>query len=414
MKSEEVKRELASLMEKYLKYLRENNGGIASMDWFYDVLRGSHSDVCGGDGKLAGVFCNFVPEELFLAAGVRVVRLCGGFQGTILTAEEVLPRNFCPLLKSTLGFFMLGGGPFEASDVLVLPTTCDGKKKLSEVLAEGREVWVLEVPHSRESEDSRLLFLKELHRLRGRVERLSGRRITRSALAEAVELVNEKRRLVRRLYELRKRPRVPIWGSDALVVTNAWFYADPREYIKRLGALCDELERRDGLSEEGDPRIMITGSPVIMPTWKLPVLIEESGGVIVTDDICSGSKGYWDAVAPQGRSMDELMIALADKYLMNTCACFVPNTARRRRVLGFIEDFRVDGVVYYIIQGCYLNSIEKRQIEIELARRDIPLLTIETDYSQEDIEQIRTRVEAFLEMIAGRKRAARAREGGGG
>ncbi len=154
------------------------------------------------------------------------------------------------------------------------------------------------------------------------------------------------------------------------------------------------------------PRILITGSPLVAPTWKIPVLIEESGGVVVTDDLCTGTKGYWDPVEKSFFSSDQL-ISIADRYLMNTCACFTPNTARSVRLKQFSQDWKIDGMVYHVSQACHTYGMEQRNINREFDAMDIPVLNIETDFSQEDVEQIRTRIEAFLELIVSKKRRAR-------
>jgi hypothetical protein len=151
---------------------------------------------------------------------------------------------------------------------------------------------------------------------------------------------------------------------------------------------------------------MITGSPTVFPTWKIPVLLEESGGVIVMDDICTGSKELWDPTEPAYWTMNDMLIAIADKYLMNTCACFTPNLVRAERVVQFVKDYQVNGVIYHVLQACHIYGMEELRIEKALDKINIPLLSIETDFSQEDVEQIRTRVEAFLEMVSLRKTAS--------
>ena len=387
------------------------NPGIEGMKYFYDLARGLYTHrvkelrAAREEGKkIVGVFCNFVPEELVLAAGAVPVRLCSGCQEPIATAEEVLPRNFCPAIKSSLGMLMNGSPHFELADVLITPTTCDGKKKMAEVLAEHKPTWVMEVPHTTVTQQARELWLAEMRNLKKNLEEFTGNRITKKGLRAAIELTNRRRALIRRLYEVRKRPLVPIWGRDALLATNLWFHDDPQRWAKNMELLCDEVERRtEGVGKPDSPRILLTGSPVILPTWKLPRLIEESGGILVSDEICTGAKVVWDPVYVVDWSMDEMIMGLADRYLMNSCACFTPNRARIERLLQFVQQFNVTGVVYHVLMGCYIYSIEGRHIEKSLMEKGTPMLTIETDYSTEDVEQIRTRIEAFLEMIQGQR-----------
>jgi hypothetical protein len=190
-----------------------------------------------------------------------------------------------------------------------------------------------------------------------------------------------------------------------MLVLNLSLFDDTKRWTDRTEELCNELENHKPICDISTPRIMITGSPTVFPTWKIPVLLEESGGVIVMDDICTGSKELWDPIETAHWTMNDMLIAMADKYLMNTCACFTPNLVRRDRIIQFTEDFKIDGVLYHVLQACHIYGMEEQRIEKALDEKNIPMLSIETDYSQEDVEQIRTRVEAFLEMVSIRKSA---------
>jgi benzoyl-CoA reductase/2-hydroxyglutaryl-CoA dehydratase subunit BcrC/BadD/HgdB len=404
-------REVASRIAEEVDSMAAGNPGIAGMKYFYDLARGLYTTrvdelraARASGRKLVGVFCNFVPEELVLAAGAIPVRLCSGCQEPIATAEEVLPRNFCPAIKSSLGMLMAGSPHFSLADVLITPTTCDGKKKMAEVLAEHKPTWVLEVPHTTVTQPARELWLSEIRNLKKNLEEFTGNRITKKALRAAIELTNRRRALIRRLYEVRKRENVPIWGRDVLLATNLWFHDDPERWIRHMELLCDEVEaKKEGVRDANAPRVLLTGSPVILPTWKIPRLIEESGAILVADEICTGAKVVWDPVYVVDWSMDEMILSLADRYLMNSCACFTPNRARIERLLQFVKDFKISGVLNHVLMGCYIYAIEGRHVEKSLMEQGTPMLTIETDYSTEDVEQIRTRIEAFIEMIQGQR-----------
>ncbi|MGA1793354.1 MAG: double-cubane-cluster-containing anaerobic reductase [Thermoplasmatota archaeon] len=402
-------------MRSLITYLRERNRSVRSMEYFYDLadnLFHKRADELkefrSKGGKVVGVLCNFVPEELILAAGAVPVRLAFGFSDTILTAEEYMPRNFCPLLKSSFGSFLQSNPIFDACDVVVIPTSCDGKKKLGEVLAPHKPVWMLEVPHCTNTSQGRELWLKEMRLLARKLTKLTGRRITRNRLSRSITIVNRKRAMVHRLYEARKE-NVSIWGRDALLVTALSYFDDIGRWTDRTEELCREIESKPTIIRPDTPRILITGSPLVAPTWKVPNIIEESGGIVVSDDICTGTKGYWDPVERNFFTSDHL-VSVADRYLMNTCACFTPNTAREVRLRQFIEDWNVDGVVYHVSQACHTYGMEQHKINLEMEKLDKPVLNIETDFSQEDVEQIRTRIEAFLELITTKKRREAAAE----
>lgn len=403
---------LVSQLAEKVNELSASNKTVKSMEYFYDFTKMMYTyraDEIAKEKekgrKVIGSFCNFVPEELIFASGAIPLRHCAGFQDTILPAEEILPRNFCPLIKSALGFSISGDPLYEQSDVVVVPTTCDGKKKYCEIIGEDKATWVIEVPHTTETPQARELWLTEIKLLKKNLEKLTGNKITSRSLKNAIEFTNKKRSLIRRLYEVRKRSSPPIWGRDALLVTSISHFDDQERWVNKMEELCQELEATEkGVCPESAPRILLTGSPVFMPTWKVPMLIEDSGGIIVCDDICTGSKGFWDPIETPHWTMEDMLLSLADRYLMNTCACFTPNTARLIRLQGFMEDFNVQGVFYHVLQACHIYGVEARRIENALKAQGIPMLEIETDYSQEDVEQIRTRVEAFLEMIVSRRK----------
>jgi benzoyl-CoA reductase/2-hydroxyglutaryl-CoA dehydratase subunit BcrC/BadD/HgdB len=403
---------LISQLAAKVDELAEANKTVRSMDYFYDFAKMMYTwrveEIAAEKEKgkrVIGSFCNFVPEELIIAAGAIPLRHCAGFQDTILPAEEILPRNFCPLIKSALGFSLTGNPLHELTDVIVVPTTCDGKKKYCEIIAGDKETWVMEVPHTTETPQARELWLKEIKLMKKNLEKLTGNRITRQSLKKAIILSNKKRSLIRRLYEVRKRNPPTIWGRDALLVTSISHFDNPNRWIDKTEELCSEIEGSEkGVCSESAPRILVTGSPIFMPTWKIPMIIEESGGIIVSDDICTGSKGFWDPIEVPYWTKENMLLSIADRYLMNTCACFTPNLARQIRLQGFVKDFNVQGVFYHILQACHIYGVEAKGIETALKTDGIPMLTIETDYSQEDVEQIRTRVEAFLEMIVSRRK----------
>ena len=398
-------------LDKAVEELRKNNPGIRTMEYFYRQATGLNTtridelrQFKAQGGKVVGVLCNFVPEELVLASGAVPISLNAGFGDSILPAEEVIPRNFCPLLKSSYGFMLMNSPYLELVDAVIIPTSCDGKKKIGEMIAEKAQVWIMEVPSTTGTPLSRKLWLDQMRFLKERLEGLTGTRITSRRLKKSIDISNRRRGAVHRLYELRKRPDPPIHGRDALLVTTLAFIDEPTRWLRMTEQLLGELEQRPGVSGSLPLRILVTGSPVVFPTWKIPMLIEDSGGIIVMDDICTGTKGLWDNAEPMGRATDDLLLSLADRTLMNTCACFTPNSARASRLMRWVDEWHIDGVIYHCVTACHTYGMERARIENALKERKMPVLFIETDFSQEDVEQIRTRLEAFLEMLQSKRR----------
>lgn len=392
-------------IESLVDSLRKRNGGIAALDYFYDFskrLFSGYLDEQKSTGvKLVGTLCNFVPDELILAAGAIPIRLCSGFRSTVQRAEQIMPANFCPMIKSSYGMFLEDGATFKTADIVVIPTTCDGKKKMAELIADTKPTWLIEVPHTTETSAARELWLKSIVTLKKELQKLTGTKITSTSLRKSIELCNSKRAAIRQLYELRKKKEIPIWGRDVLLVTNISFYDDCRRYTEQVHALCNELEQRQNAVSTEAQRVLLTGSPVLLPALKIANVIEDSNLVIVADDLCTGSKVFHDPVMPRHWNMDDMLIALADKYLMNTCACFTPNNARSIRLQQMAKDYDVKGLVYYILQACHTYNIECWNIQKVFKSMSIPTLKIETDYGDQDVGQLKVRMEAFSEMLQG-------------
>ncbi len=353
--------------------------------------------------KVVGTFCVFVPEEIIVAADGVCVGLCAGAEAGMDKAEEVLPRNTCALIKSFMGFKMAGLCPYiESSDLVVGETTCDGKKKAYEALSDICPTYVMEVPHMKEERD-RVMWRSEIERFIKKMEELSGKKITAEKLAAGIKLVNDKRRVLQRLNRLRKSLPVPISGRDALLINQISFYDDPPRFIQKMNELCDEIEGRisrgEGVAAKDTPRLMLAGCPMAVPNWKMPFVIESSGAVIVGEESCIGTRNTRDLVDESGSTLDGMIDAIADRYMKIDCACFTPNHERLEHIVEMAKDLEVDGVIHYALQFCAPYTSEAFKVEKALKDAGVPMLKIETDYSMEDMQVLKTRVEAFIEII---------------
>ena len=354
-------------------------------------------------GKVVATYCVFVPEEIVWAADAIPVGLCAGTQFSVPIAEEILPRNTCALIKSSFGFKLGRLCPYvQTSHLIVGETTCDGKKKMFEILGQYQPVYVMEVPNKK-TRLSMELWIGEVVAFKDVIEKLTGNKVTSAKLSQATSLVNERRRALQRLYDLRKVRPVPISGKDALLVTQVSFYDDVTRCIKQVTALCDELDSRvaarNGVAPDNAPRILISGSPMAIPNWKLHHILETSGAVVVCEESCTGTRFFTDLVPENGGTVEEQLRAIAERYMQIHCACFTPNDERLDDIVRLAREYQVDGVVHYNLQFCHTYANEAVKVEEVLAKEGIPLLRIETDYSDEDAGQLRTRIDAFLEMI---------------
>lgn len=353
--------------------------------------------------KVFGTFCIFVPDEIVFAADGIATGLCGGSQFWVPGGEKVLPKGTCPLIKASVGARIDRTCPFfMIADMFVGETTCDGKKKAYEVLAGEAPVYVMDMPQMKRDRDV-AKWADELRDFKDMVEEFTGNEVTAEKLAAAIKLINDKRRALARVFEARKADPVPISGRDALLMTQIAFYDDPARCAEMANKLADELEGRiaDGVGvfPAGTKRIMVTGTPMAIPNWKLHQIIETSGAAVVVEECCTGTR-YFEHLVDEGQdTLDGLIDALAARYMKNNCACFTPNPGRIDDIVRLAEEYKVDGVIDVNLMFCTLYDVEGRSVEAALAERGIPVLGIETDYTDNDAEQLRTRIGAFIEML---------------
>lgn len=354
---------------------------------------------------VVGTFCVFVPEELVLAAGGVCVGLCGGSQGSIPDAETVLPRNICPMVKSAYGFKVGKICPyFQSVDFVYGETTCDAKKKTWEILDREVPTHVMEIPQMKRERD-RVLWLGEVKDFKKKMEDVSGRPITSAAVADATRIMNDKRRALQRLNRLRAHIPSPISGKDALLIEQIAFYDEPVRFTRNLNELCDELDQRvergEGVVPDEAPRVLVSGTPMALPNWKVHNLIENAGGVVVNEESCIGTRYFKDLMDEKNGSMDAQLEALTDRYMKIDCSCFTPNNERVDQVMKEFRESKAQGIIHYCLQFCHTYNIEAIKIREACEKEKIPFLSIESDYSPEDIGQNQTRIEAFLEQVRG-------------
>lgn len=386
----------------------------AAMQYFYDLFRRvyCHGEALPHSGKLVGTTCIQAPEELIYAFGATPVRLCNGSYHYDQKGADFMPAKSCAMVKATLGMLSSEtvipkiGKP----DLIVNPSTCDQKKKSGGMIeGMGYSVHELEFPNVKESEASRIYWRRSVRDLATRLGELTGQKLTRRKLKEAMIRTGGAQAAFRKLHNFRRKSPSLILGKDAFLVTNAYFFDDIDRWTAAVEKLNAELAQReaDGFRavQSKAPRVLFTGSPPVFPNLKLPLLIEEAGGVVVSDETCSANRMLYDMTAVDEWLLNDMVDSLADKYLKPcTCPIFTRNDDRRRRLLELVAQFAADGVVYQAFSGCQVYEMEYRSVADELNKAGIPMLYIETDYSPDDKGQLSTRIEAFLESLKNRKK----------
>ena len=354
--------------------------------------------------KIIGSYCVFVPEEIVLAANATLVGLCSGADFAMEEVEKLLPRNTCALIKSSFGFKLGKVCPYlESADMIVGENTCDGKKKAYESLGKLVDhLYVMDLPQVK-SDQGRALLKTEYQRFKAAAEALTGSPITAESLKEGIRAVNAKRAAVHRLSTLRKADPAPISGLDALLVNQVFFYDNPARFTESVNKICDELEKRiadkKGVFPEKTPRLLVSGCPQAVPNWKLPYIVETSGAVIVGEESCVGERGTRNLTDESGETVEDMMEAIVDRYYKVDCAIFTPNPDRLDHIREMFSEYNADGVIHYGLQFCQPYLMESIPVENALEDGNIPTLRLETDYSMEDVGQLKTRIEAFVEQL---------------
>ena len=353
-------------------------------------------------GRLAGVLCSFTPLEILDAAHVSAVGLCGMSDETIPAAETVLPKNLCPLIKSTFGFALTDKCPFTYfADMIVGETTCDGKKKMYELLGDIKNTYVLHLPNARDRSYEKDAWYEELRLFKKYVEDFYGTTITDDDLREAARTRNRLRRALIRLYDLQTSEPPAVRGTEMMSSLLAGsFNFDVHNFADRVEQLVNQraAQAAEGKSEVSPTakRILLTGCPSGGLINKVGKVIEANGGVIVCLDDCSGertNKLLVDEDAP------DILRAIADRYLGINCSVMTPNEGRMENTLAMVEKYHVDGVIDAVLQACHTFNVEAARMGRIMEEHGVPYMKLETDYSTGDSGQIETRIAAFIETL---------------
>ncbi len=352
--------------------------------------------------KVVGIFCTFTPVEVFDAAGLISVGLCGMSDETTADAERDLPKNLCPLIKASYGFALTEKCPYTYwSDLIVGETTCDGKKKMYELLGQLKDVYTMNLPQGPDRDYAKKMWAHEIRLLIDVVEKKFGIRVTDEQIREAAIKRNEFRRLKVELMELLSMDPAPISGYDMYKFLESMGFQftvdDSIAAVKKLlGELKEQITSQPAAAGTGRKRILVTGCPIGGVLDKVVGSIEANGGQVVCYENCGGIKAARCFVDTDA---EDIVEAIADAYLQIGCAVMDPNNRRKENIPELIKEFRVEGVVDATLQACHTYMIETYWIRKICEEAGVPYMSLETDYSQSDKGQIDTRIAAFIETI---------------
>ena len=377
--------------------------GLTTVDKYYQDYGYRARELKKQGKQIMGYLCAFTPVEIITAAGFVPFRIKGDVNEPITKADTEMETIVCPLVRSC--FDMALKGKYEFLDGIVIPHACDS-------ICRTYDVWkyslnlpyahFINMPHG--TGDASLEFYQEvLNTFRKSLSKFAGKEISDGALAEAIKLHNQNRARVKELYELRKSSPPLISGEELTKVLIAAVSLPVEESIEMLGGVINEVKRRGALSAQKLARIMVIGAQV--DDVAFIKLIEDSGAWVVADDLCPGAREFMSQVDVT----PDPIAGLAERYLRkikcgrtyremegNYQEYLEDRFGHMRRM---IDDFGVDGVVLYIYKYCDPFGFEVPQIKSFIEAKGTPVLYLEDEYSMSTIGRLRTRIQAFLELI---------------
>jgi len=348
-----------------------------------------------------GWLCTYVPEEIIHAAGALPVRITGYSQEMELEdGTAYLYINSCSFSRSCLQLGLKG--EYDYLDGVIGGSTCDGARRLFDLWRHYIDTpfyHVLTVPR-KYTQPAHDLYNSQVAQFKTHLEEFLNIQITDESLYQSTGVYNEARALLKRLYELRKFDNPPITGAETMEALNACFRMPKELFNEWLRSLLDELAISDN-THTSRARLMVVGSVMTNPEFIKS--IEEQGGLVVTDELCTSTRYWSDPVVLDG---DKTPVeAISRRYLNNfPCARMFPSDERFNRILDLARDFRVDGVISQIIRYCVPYAHDLPLLTERLKAQGIPTLALDVEYGTSGSGQIRTRVQAFLEMLEAKRR----------
>lgn len=401
--------------ERYIRNIqRVVNMTVADMQqsvdltFYNDVFQTAFCSTEPTDQKYIGTYCVMIPDELIYALGYTPLRLCAGHQIPALLGDEMIPRDACPVVKASAGFHAMRSLPmYDQCEIAVMPMTCEAKRKSTEVLAQYIPIVPLPVPMSKGNE----AFEKTVDLMGGLVRTLelhTGKRLSNFKLVRACLDINTAQKqaylLQQKLYAM--NPQVK--GSEVMYALNSYCYTKPKTWAKATKKLIAEIEAKEKTArtpKRHKPRVFIAGSPISFPNFKVPLMLEDLGAHIVGDESCLSGRLLYDPVLPNDYSTMGMVRALTARYIAAcTCPVFDNIDDRLASLKTRMELSGAEGIIYHVLRGCVPYDFELAAVEQFAEQENIPLLRVETDFSTEDVEQIKIRFEAFVEMIDQRRK----------
>jgi predicted CoA-substrate-specific enzyme activase len=375
------------------------------------IVKSQEEYIAREDGKKRFAYqCNYTPLELLSASGARHIRLFrAGDPETVARGERYTQSIYCDFTKSCLGFFSSGDPLYSAVDGVYNFYTCNTVKRVSEVLDRFVPVKLLNLPKIRTEVSSRDFFRLELLDMKRDLESKTGTVISDEEIHTQIVKYNRLRRHLRKISDLRKLRRPPITGKDFLEIAKAYYYVDADTALAAYERLYDTLTARIGDQDASEPlRFMISGSVLADGDRKIHDILEgEYGGLVVAEDVCTGLRPFCHELSEEGDPLNALVGGYLDQA---PCARMKPLSDAARFAANLALEYGAEGVLYTYLKFCPTHSVGMKEYLTAFQRVNLPVLELSSDYSHSSEGQIRTRIEAFIEVLLDKKNHCRAPE----
>ncbi|MBP7342868.1 MAG: 2-hydroxyacyl-CoA dehydratase family protein [Smithellaceae bacterium] len=375
---------------------------MQSIDRLYNERGVRARELRAAGHKIIGYLCCFVPDEILAAFDLAPYRIQGSQSEPIDEADALLEPMACPFARSCFNLALKDR--YDFLDGFIAPHSCDTIERMYHIWHSNKPTsfdHLINVPHML-GPSSDAFFRNELAYFISRLEDFTGKKLDEGKLRDAIRLYNRRRALLRELYDLRRENPPRVSGAEITKVLVAGMGIPAAEHIELVSAFIDEVKKRPRPAPDALPRIFLWGNEI--DDIAFVSLVEECGAHVVMDDLCTGSRFFWQDVSEAGDPLE----ALARRYLCTHCPrSLKPQAGNRKEDLesrfGYIREFldgwKADGAIFYIVRYCDTCELEGPDLKEYLTDLKVPALMIEDDYSTSTIGQLRTRIQAFLEMI---------------
>lgn len=391
-----------------LNRLLDENEHLAELKYFFDTAYFWSNEKARRSHKPEVVILGTgIPEELVIAAGAQPYWLTGGSFGSLAWSDDIVPRDTDPVSRSILGYIHQPCGADFSDSLFIIPLSSDSMRKIAfELKEEGRSIVTVDIPAQRDDKSAREKWHRQMLALTEAVAKHTGSRVTRSSVLLAAQRVSAARNALKVFLDVSRGRSDIITDSARLFIAGSYFLTDDLDSwafrLENLTRRIYHISRQMPFVRNDRPGVLLMGSPVVFPNYKIPFLIADTGLEILDTADPSAVKNslIYDAGVLHGSKSRLVKTISSVSYMNDASPAFVTNLSMQRYVSGLLQKGDIEGVVYHVLKGQIEYDFELENYEKQFSAYGVPVFRLETDYQYQDVEQLRIRLEAFSEMLA--------------